>query len=109
MLDVLVLTLHMFCFKQMTAYDMRISDWSSHVCSSDLEMLEPDSAHRVGEAEQELIFVIMLGAEQLQRLLDHLLVSGNLFGRRGQVARAEERRVGKECVSECRYRWWPYH
>src|SRR3546814_18783794 len=24
-------------------------------------------------------------------------------------ARSEERRVGKECVSTCRYRWWPYH
>src|SRR3546814_21130178 len=23
--------------------------------------------------------------------------------------RSEERRVGKECVSTCRYRWWPYH
>src|SRR3546814_12243387 len=28
----------MFCFKQKTAYDMRISDWSSDVCSSDLEL-----------------------------------------------------------------------
>src|SRR3546814_4605364 len=25
------------------------------------------------------------------------------------IARSEERRVGKECVSTCRYRWWPYH
>src|SRR3546814_19664494 len=24
-------------------------------------------------------------------------------------ARSEERRVGKECVSTCRSRWWPYH
>src|SRR3546814_6656862 len=29
----------MFCFKQKTAYDMRMSDWSSDVCSSDLELL----------------------------------------------------------------------
>src|SRR3546814_7638833 len=28
-----------FCFKQKTAYEMRISDWSSDVCSSDLEVL----------------------------------------------------------------------
>src|SRR3546814_15076526 len=27
----------------------------------------------------------------------------------GMVDRSEERRVGKECVSTCRYRWWPYH
>src|SRR3546814_5401960 len=25
------------------------------------------------------------------------------------VGRSEERRVGKECVSTCRSRWWPYH
>src|SRR3546814_20419104 len=25
------------------------------------------------------------------------------------VLRSEERRVGKECVSTCRFRWWPYH
>src|SRR3546814_6013337 len=27
----------------------------------------------------------------------------------GQTTRSEERRVGKECVSTCRYRWSPYH
>src|SRR3546814_6055334 len=31
--------LMLFFFKQKTAYDMRISDWSSDVCSSDLEVL----------------------------------------------------------------------
>src|SRR3546814_17633545 len=25
------------------------------------------------------------------------------------LTRSEERRVGKECVSQCRYRWSPYH
>src|SRR3546814_4378131 len=30
-----------FVFKQKTAYDVRISDWSSDVCSSDLERLKP--------------------------------------------------------------------
>src|SRR3546814_3095914 len=30
-----------FCFKQKTAYEMRISDWSSDVCSSDLRVLIP--------------------------------------------------------------------
>src|SRR3546814_11599151 len=27
----------------------------------------------------------------------------------GHVIRSEERRVGKECVSQCKYRWSPYH
>src|SRR3546814_20492370 len=26
-----------------------------------------------------------------------------------ELTRSEERRVGKECVSTCRARWWPYH
>src|SRR3546814_18414981 len=40
------MVLHMsliFCCKQKTAYEMRISDWSSDVCSSDLQ--QPDHAH----------------------------------------------------------------
>src|SRR3546814_8115684 len=39
-----------FCFKQKTAYEMRISDWSSDVCSSDLyraDALDPDLAQRL--------------------------------------------------------------
>src|SRR3546814_13540731 len=36
----------MFYFKQKTAYDMRISDWSSDVCSSDLVRLILDAARR---------------------------------------------------------------
>src|SRR3546814_8080260 len=32
----------LFCFKQKTAYEMRISDWSSDVCSSDLRRLDAD-------------------------------------------------------------------
>src|SRR3546814_9422282 len=37
----------MFFFKQKTAYDMRISDWSSDVCSSDLEQVASKSFDRV--------------------------------------------------------------
>src|SRR3546814_12864974 len=36
-----------FFFKQKTAYEMRISDWSSDVCSSDLELVEGDGGIRV--------------------------------------------------------------
>src|SRR3546814_14033394 len=35
-----------FFFKQKTAYEMRISDWSSDVCSSDLQLLRPGRADR---------------------------------------------------------------
>src|SRR3546814_8183714 len=38
--------LFFFFFKQKTAYEMRISDWSSDVCSSDLTARAPDGRHR---------------------------------------------------------------
>src|SRR3546814_3011864 len=44
----LTLLLLFFCFKQKTAYEMRMSDWSSDVCSSDLA---PGSAFRRGPQE----------------------------------------------------------
>src|SRR3546814_19058852 len=36
-----------FCFKQKTAYEMRISDWSSDVCSSDLLFISSALPHRI--------------------------------------------------------------
>src|SRR3546814_5577384 len=40
-----------FCFKQKTAYEMRISDWSSDVCSSDLHDGRAADELDVGEGE----------------------------------------------------------
>src|SRR3546814_6259391 len=40
-----------FFFKQKTAYEMRISDWSSDVCSSDLDLL-PDHLHALLDREE---------------------------------------------------------
>src|SRR3546814_20952258 len=77
-----------FFFKQKTAYEMRISDWSSDVCSSDLFFIVL--------AEDHILDVRPAGCQNL--LLDSA---------HGQ--RSEERRVGKECVSPCRSRWSPYH
>src|SRR3546814_4250970 len=39
---VYALYIHFFFFKQKTAYEMRISDWSSDVCSSDLGLYAPE-------------------------------------------------------------------
>src|SRR3546814_6663766 len=78
-----------FFFKQKTAYEMRISDWSSDVCSSDL--WKPSR--------------IPLGISSSRN-------SRRLPAPRPpchQSFRSEERRVGKECVSTCRSRWSPYH
>src|SRR3546814_16155266 len=126
-----------FC-KQKTAYEMRISDWSSDVCSSDL-------VHRPGEARQP--FAIAGNGERAHRRGDcrskhwHLPCLGLAMSwtcpqvRERQMKvhfdiectpeaartflglpdlkpvhdRSEERRAGQECVSTCRSRWWPLH
>src|SRR5881227_4111912 len=73
-----------FCFfKQKTAYEITVRDWSSDVCSSDLS--------------------VTLGSETR-------VCCNVLMGRIGQLRnRSEERRVGKECGLLCRSRWWPHH
>src|SRR3546814_15510781 len=92
---------------------MRISDWSSDVCSSDLPGVEafPRLKDRAGfavfacrgNASVEAVVIGFVGS-------DNAGVGagiGGVDGRGGQ--RSEERRVGKECVSPCRSRWSPYH
>src|SRR3546814_7943695 len=95
-----------FFFKQKTAYEMRISDCSSDVCSSDLTV--------TNKAQRDSMFS---GAPQ------HTMVSaanGSLWVKTSSTAntwaviyepltawRSEERRVGEECVRTCRSRWSP--
>src|SRR3546814_7869690 len=43
---------YLFFFKQKTAYEMRISDWSSDVCSSDLELVRDRPARRAADKAQ---------------------------------------------------------
>src|SRR3546814_18781134 len=82
-----------FFFKQKTAYEMRISDWSSDVCSSDLDLSHATRLLRETGA------------------LDDTLARARHYGQRAidALGRSDERRVGKECVSTCRSRWSPYH
>src|SRR3546814_7725690 len=89
-----------FFFKQKTAYEMRISDWSSDVCSSDLDGAE----HQEGaeDAEHEAKVADAVDDERL----DRRGIGAGLFI---PETRSEDRRVGKECVSTCRSRWSPYH
>src|SRR3546814_4597726 len=88
---VVVLFCFFFFFKQKTAYEMRISDWSSDVCSSDLV------------AGRHVVMERPAGAGQMPDFL------GDAVHVDSQADRSEERRVGKECVSTCRSRWSPYH
>src|SRR3546814_6498122 len=99
--------LFFFFFKQKTAYEMRISDWSSDVCSSDL------SKRRTSMPLLRLTLMcpalVQSSISELKLNIpcpfsdDHMWIDE--YGRE----RSEERRVGKECVSTCRSRWSPYH
>src|SRR3546814_14684556 len=105
---------------------MRISDWSSDVCSSDLkDPLRPFSVAAAGK------IVVATGTEFSVELLGRetrvILYEGHVAVLNGSAAtrdtlklfdekpaprsdyRSEERRVGKECVSQCRSRWSPGH
>src|SRR3546814_12172859 len=107
---------------------MRISDWSSDVCSSDLrdfERIDLRSKDRRQLIPDRLCIRIFDTVLQLVRVLaqveQQVVVPGEVevfpialpdHERAGAVAlgmRSEERRVGKECVSTCRSRWSPYH
>src|SRR3546814_5523290 len=100
--------LFFFFFKQKTAYEMRISDWSSDVCSSDLLDQRLHRAGREDDTSGELVGDA--GLRDQQGLRGRLGDAGDGLG--GLLAvhlRSEERRVGKECVSTCRSGWSPYH
>src|SRR3546814_11562883 len=119
---------------------MRISDWSSDVCSSDLDTPTRASTDGVNYvrskalAEREVRKGISAGLPAVivnpsniigpydtaswsrifrlvrQGRLPAMPPGGGSFCHVREVARrAEERRVGKECVSTCRSRWSPYH
>src|SRR3546814_7658721 len=92
-----------FFFKQKTAYEMRISDWSSDVCSSDLAARSPEPTERKARRP-------ILGRSRAAESRSGTQCQSSP-GRRvqGGRSRSEERRVGKECVSTCRSRWSPYH
>src|SRR3546814_7020263 len=110
-----------FFVKQKTAYEMRISDWSSDVCSSDLwtqileagkipaesfvlkaRPMEPESGERGRQAPFQPVPVeeaVALIAAECPAVVFAPHVA----------PRSEERSVGKECVSTCRSRWSRYH
>src|SRR3546814_13093517 len=96
---------------------MRISDWSSDVCSSDLSHPSKVLASR-GAAEVRLA-ITFWSFTMTDITMRQLLEAGAHFGHRTRYwnpkmdeyifgSRSEERRVGKECVRTCRSRWSPY-
>src|SRR3546814_7193628 len=97
----------LFFFKQKTAYEMRISDWSSDVCSSDLEA--PRYASVLPPPVGKKIRSTRLRVERAGSTSSGRLARTKAIWNGRQLPRSEERRVGKECVSTCRSRWSPYH
>src|SRR3546814_12264792 len=119
-----------FFFKQKTAYEMRISDWSSDVCSSDLDqpslprrgtlvgligsafyggnLLRPPRAI-LERADEAALHHVGDSAEHVLTVAPDLLSQVRLGDGLAMLDRSEERRVGKECVSTCRSRWSPAH
>src|SRR3546814_16283023 len=104
---------------QKTAYEMRISDGSSDVCSSDLLgfLDEERFAHPV-IVPLEFGTLLTLnrncfgGCRRLARRDGNERHAFDALGRAGSTrapGRSEERRVGKECVSKCRSRGAPYN
>src|SRR3546814_14211605 len=101
---------------------MRISDWSSDVCSSDLvfrhavvrmaESVET-ALEKNGNKPSEIDWLVPHQANI--RIMDAMMKRLDLPRSRiiitveSQANRSEERRVGKECVSTCRSRWSPYN
>src|SRR3546814_5786304 len=100
-----------FFFKQKTAYELRISDWSSDVCSSDLR--RRGYAYRIHVVAEQLRVGRRLDDGPVRNLdrtgRNHIEPPGGCAKAAAIDARSEERRVGKECVSTCRSRWSPYH
>src|SRR3546814_1753357 len=105
----------LFFFKPKTAYEMRISDWSSDVCSSDLEL---DALGKALDDPARPLLAIVAGSKVSTKLellaslvgkVDQLIVGGGIANTFIAAEREEERRVGKECVRTCRYRWSPYN
>src|SRR3546814_16665196 len=96
---------------------MRISDWSSDVCSSDLDDVDKE-CNRPPPKHAVVIFrfveLVRRGGRPgtvLVQLLRQVPWQGECLLRVWSCndRRSEERRVGQECVRPCRSRWSPYH
>src|SRR3546814_11639096 len=107
---------------------MRISDWSSDVCSSDLrgdrfagaekqargdaERGEAEGGRGTGHGASTSIWsgwVTSICGPAYQRSQPRTRTSRPAKPAMSTPSRSEERRVGKECVRTCRSRWSPYH
>src|SRR3546814_18027017 len=111
-------------FKQKSAFEMRISDLISDVCSSDLGPSNPlhlaTDTRKSSPMRSAIVAISLLCSHESSKLVGAvvMMVEPLIFVEkspsasgwyRGCPSRSEELRVGKECVSTCRSRWSPYH
>src|SRR3546814_20718130 len=97
-----------FLVKQKTAYELRISDWSSDVCSSDLGEIAP--------AQTVIVLAARFQEAECYSALNLCFARpgvGIVVGRHPRwigprCQRSDARRVGKEWGSPCSLRWWTY-
>src|SRR3546814_20051105 len=98
---------------------MRISDWSSDVCSSDLHAREPAASaappttiSAAGEKAVERVksdpAYRQIAGSAAKDARD-AAADGTPVASKPNLSRSEKRRVGQECVSTCRFRVSPYH
>src|SRR3546814_16688059 len=120
-----------FFFKQKTAYELRISDWSSDVCSSDLKLrharrqavverraaiddriVQGHTKTGVPEAVLKREFPavdrrLLVAVDRSRNLeIDEIVANHAQAVARGYASSSEERRVGKECGCTWKSRWW---
>src|SRR3546814_13534919 len=98
---------------------MRISDWSSDVCSSDLQTLglktEDGQPFDLASLKGQWVLATADQGACPESCVTKLFILRNSHASQGKNVerlsriRSEERRVGKECVSTGRSRWSPYH
>src|SRR3546814_12176190 len=105
---------------------MRISDWSSDVCSSDLAVSRTKQSRRTGRIPMRYytltevmtplaraalggVAAAVIGAASFGAVAQDKFPSDDIEIVSHASPRSEERRVGKECVSTCRPRWSPCH
>src|SRR3546814_12304586 len=99
---------------------MRISDWSSDMCSSDLKLKNAPSDMDLRTLQDWSIRLILRTAPGVDDVMSwggkereyQIVLDPQAFAKYGltfKEVRSEERRVGKECVSTCRSRWSRYH
>src|SRR3546814_9190634 len=114
-----------FFFKQKTAYEVRISDWSSDVCSSDLtperaaiEVCLQAVRDDMLESRWDILCPRCRGAQLSATSLDRLPTRAHCescnigydrdFAHNVELSKSDTRCVGQGCVRTISSRWYPY-